>query len=101
KPFLHNSKTLQGSPRSSPARPAPCLIPTSRRPLSHRFPPSILPPPLSTASTSASVPTHSNFNTSPRASFNLHTHRVRRATAFLPTAFSNARTPYLCSAPHY
>lgn len=30
KPFLHHSKTLQGSPRSSPARPAPCLIPTSR-----------------------------------------------------------------------
>jgi hypothetical protein len=30
KPFLHYSKTPHGSPRSSPARPAPCLIPTSR-----------------------------------------------------------------------
>jgi hypothetical protein len=30
----------------------------------------------------------------------LHKDRVRRASGFLLTAFSNAR-PNLCSAPHY
>ncbi len=34
-----------------------------------------------------------NFYTSPRAPFNLHKYRVRRASGFLLTAFSNA-TPY-------
>jgi hypothetical protein len=36
----------------------------------------------------------------PLAPFNLHNDRVRRASGFLLTAFSNAR-PILCSAPHY
>jgi hypothetical protein len=62
--LLHNSQTLHGSPRSAPVRPAPDRIPTSP-PVSHRFPPSILLPTLSTTSTSASVPTPANFNTSP------------------------------------
>src|SRR6202162_5527894 len=63
KPLLHNSKTLHGSPRSATVRPAPDLIPTSR-PVSRRFPPSILLPTLSTTSTSASVRPPAAFNTS-------------------------------------
>jgi integrase/recombinase XerD len=45
-----------GKGRSAPIRPAPDLITTSR-PLSHRFPPSMLLPTLSTTSTLASVST--------------------------------------------
>ena len=82
KPLLHNSKTLHGSPRPAPVRPAPDLIPTSR-PVSHRFPPSILLPTLSTTSTSASVPTPADFNTSP----SLHSICIRTASAAPAASF--------------
>src|SRR5205807_10272397 len=82
KPLLHNSKTLHGSPRSAPVRPAPDLIPTSP-PLSHRFPPSILLPTPSPTSSSASGPTHSNFNTSP----SLHSICIRPASAAPAASF--------------
>ena len=82
KRLAHNSKTLHGSPRSAPVRPAPDLIPTSR-PVSHRFPPSILLPTLSTTSTSASVPTPANFNTSS----SLHSICIRPASAAPAASF--------------
>ena len=80
--LYHNSQTLHGSPRSAPVRPAPDRIPTSR-PVSHRFPPSILLPTLSTTSTSAAVPTHSNFNPSP----SLHSICIRPASAAPAASF--------------
>jgi hypothetical protein len=80
--LLHNSNPLHGSPRSAHVRPAPDLIPTSR-PLSHRFPPSILLPAPSPTSSSASVPTHSNFNTSP----SLHSICIRPASAAPAASF--------------
>src|ERR1700752_1236697 len=58
-----NSKTLHGSPRSAPVRPAPDPIPTSPSP-SPPFSPSILAPTRSRTSSSASVPTPANFKTS-------------------------------------
>src|SRR5207244_13215936 len=81
-PLLHTPKTLHGSPRSAPVRPAPDLIPPSR-PVSHRFPPSILLPTLSTTSTSASVPTPADFNTSP----SLHSICIRTASAAPAASF--------------
>src|SRR4029077_11673944 len=92
------SPQLENSARFTALRPPPPRsdrIPTSR-PVSHRFPPSILLPTLSTTSTSASVPTPADFNTSASLHSNLHKDRVRRASGFLLTAFSNAR-PNLCS----
>jgi hypothetical protein len=82
KPLLHHSKTLHGSPRSAPVCPAPDLIPTSR-PLFHRFPISILLPTLSTTSTSASVSTPANFNTSA----SLHSMCIRTASAAPAASF--------------
>jgi hypothetical protein len=90
KRLAHNSKPSHGSPRPVPVRPAPDPIPTSRSP-SHRFRISIL------ASTPSQAP-FLRFRAHSRqlqylslAPFNLHKARVRRASGFLLTAFSNAR----------
>src|SRR6202049_3775430 len=69
-------------PRSAPPPPAPDRIPTSR-PISHRSPPSILLPTLSTTSTSASVPTPADFNTSA----SLHSICIRTASAAPAASF--------------
>ena len=82
KRLAHNSKTLHGSPRSAPVRPAPDPIPTSR-PLSHRFRPSIPAPTPSRAPSSASVPTPANFNTSP----SLHSICITPASAAPAASF--------------
>ena len=96
KRLAHNSKTLHGSPRSAPVRPAPDLILTFApypTVFHHRFsfPRSQqAPPPL---------PCRLQLQHLFLAPFNLHKDRVRRTSGFLLTAFSNAR-PILCSAPH-
>ena len=82
-------KTLHGSPRSTPVRPAPDLIPNSRH-VSHRFHyrfllPRSRQPPLRFRADSLQLQ-HLSL-----APFNLHKTRVHRASGFLLTAFSNAR----------
>ena len=57
---------------------------------SHHFRPSILAPRRSRTSPAASVSTPTNFNPL-LAPFNFHKARVRHASGFLLTAFSNAR----------
>ena len=82
KRLAHNSKTLHGSPRSAPVRPAPNPIPTSG-PLSHRFQPSILAPTPSPAPSYTSVPTPANFNTPP----SLHSICIRTASTAPAASF--------------
>jgi len=80
--LAHNSKTLHGSPRSAPVRPAPDPIPTSR-PFSHRLRPSTPAPTPSPTSFYASAPTPANFNTSP----SLHSICIRPASAARAASF--------------
>jgi hypothetical protein len=96
KRLAHNSKPPHGSPRSAPVRPTPDTIPTPR-PLSHFFrhrfslPHARGPPPRLLCRLRQLQ--HPSF-----APFNLHKARVRRASGFLLTAFSNARpNPLFCS----
>jgi hypothetical protein len=69
---------------------APDPIPTSR-PLSHRLRPSILAPPRPWAPLLLFRADSRQLQHPSFAPFNLHKARVRRASGFLLTAFSNAR----------
>src|SRR4029077_11128871 len=92
------SPQLENSARFTALRPRPPRsdrIPTSR-PVSHRFPPSILLPTLSKTSTSASVPTPANFNTSA----SLHSICIRTASAAPAASFGRLfRTAAPISVP--
>ena len=92
KPLAHNSQTLHGSPRSAPVRPAPDLIPSSRPAyptvFHHRF--SFHARHNLHLRLRADSPHPQHLSLAP---FNLHKARVRRASGFLLTAFSNA-TPH-------
>ena len=96
KRLTHNSKTLHGSPRSTPVRPA------SPDPY---FAPSVTPSSIIDSRGLTFAGLLLRFRAHSRqlqhlslALFNLHMARVRRANGFLLTAFSNAR-PIFCSAP--
>jgi hypothetical protein len=89
KRITHNSKTLHGSPRSAPVRPASDPIPTSglcHTVFNHRFSLHTSACPLLYFCADSRQLQHLSF-----APFNLHKVRVRRPSGFLLTAFSNAR----------
>jgi hypothetical protein len=87
--LVHNSKTPHGSPRSARVRPAPdsILLPAlCHTVFNHRLSlphPRVRSPPLPYR-----LPPLQHLSFAP---FNLHKARVRRASGFLLTAFSEAR----------
>jgi hypothetical protein len=95
--LAHNSKTLHGSPRSAPSppcsRPDPYFVPS--------FTPSSTIDSCSHTLTDLFLRLRADSRQLQHlsfAAFNLHKTRVRRASGFLLTAFSNARpNPLFCS----